>query len=1027
MLPFILCLVFSLTHAGSLTGRTDCNSALFATSNVTSSSCLSEDYSSAHASLSSPTAWCPKMNMSRTEYLQADLGSVRLLSRVVVEGEGTVEVNQTARRVTRYMLQVSADGVNFQDIQEISSADVKLRLHTRHVRVVPLAYEVFPCMRLEIYGCQAPPPDTCEENNGDCAQICTQRSKFCVLGRCVNCKFNSYHHFCTKYVKCSCSPGYQLLDDKKSCADINECDRNNGECDHHCKNTNGSYVCSCRKGYSLNSNEHKCDDIDECLSSNGGCNQICVNTWGSYKCGCRMGFKMSADNHTCADIDECKVNNGHCSNGCQNYAGGYLCTCPKGFRLDNSKLNCVDTNECLLANGGCETHCHNTNGSYHCSCHAGYQLYEGHRCKDIDECATGKAKCDPNSTKCRNFQGSYECPCKTGFKYIKEDKYRCQPISCPPLVEAQGTVVSPKSCLVKDGRKVSDTCTFSCLSGYEMVDPSKATVTCLKTGGWSGAVVTCTPVRCPALAPPTNGDVYPPFCKATGNIYSSKCYYSCSNNYKLNGAAFKTCQADGQWDSQKNPTCTKVYVKPWITCPSNVIVILSPNQKEVDISAVLKKPSSNVNNIRISPDKYNNHLVFPAGTTKLTFTATNGAGETASCSVDVIVQDKQAPKVLSCPKNIYLAVATAPTQVTWKTPEFSDNVGVTSVTSNKKSGDSINLGSVSVQYRAEDAAGNYVECSFTVNVIRKKCPEPRQPDNGKATCHSFPTTKWCSIQCNAGFQLFKYTFGSTCDASTLVYNPPIVDCVGSVPLPADGKCPDGKVRQGTVASIQNWIKLCVNCPRGMKYDDVGKQCVDCAVGSISTSESSRQCTRCPLGTYTLAPGSKQCTAQCRPGHYSSNGFDLPASLHGCSLCQKGTYQDAYGQTSCKPCPAGQTTVRKGTHSAIDCGVLPAVGEFGPLSAINVTENSPVELTCKASGTPQPSFKIEKDPPPPVGFGGQRKLEYIRDAHNRPIGLRLTILKVKQYDQGLYYCQVQNIFGTDKKFLRLSVTVNYASK
>ena len=64
---------------------------------------------------------------------------------------------------------------------------------------------------------------------------------------------------------------------------------------------------------------------------------------------------------------------------------------------------------------------------------------------------------------------------------------------------------------------------------------------------------------------------------------------------------------------------------------------------------------------------------------------------------------------------------------------------------------------------------------------------------------------------------------------------------------------------------------------------------------------------------------------------------------------------------------------------------------------------------------------------PVGFGGPRKLEVIRDAHAQIIGLRLTILKVKEYDWGLYYCQAQNKFGTDKKFLRLSVTIDYASK
>lgn len=33
---------------------------------------------------------------------------------------------------------------------------------------------------------------------------------------------------------------------------------------------------------------------------------------------------------------------------------------------------------------------------------------------DIDECATGVAKCDPNAF-CKNVDGSYECECKRGY------------------------------------------------------------------------------------------------------------------------------------------------------------------------------------------------------------------------------------------------------------------------------------------------------------------------------------------------------------------------------------------------------------------------------------------------------------------------------------------------------------------------------------------------------------------------------------------------------------------------------------
>jgi len=46
--------------------------------------------------------------------------------------------------------------------------------------------------------------------------------------------------------------------------DIDECAELNGECQHNCTNTNGSYSCSCNKGYKLSEDEHNCTEYSWC-------------------------------------------------------------------------------------------------------------------------------------------------------------------------------------------------------------------------------------------------------------------------------------------------------------------------------------------------------------------------------------------------------------------------------------------------------------------------------------------------------------------------------------------------------------------------------------------------------------------------------------------------------------------------------------------------------------------------------------------------------------------------------------------
>ncbi|XP_071829747.1 tolloid-like protein 1 isoform X2 [Apostichopus japonicus] len=43
-------------------------------------------------------------------------------------------------------------------------------------------------------------------------------------------------------------------------ADMDECENNNGECQHTCINTLGSYMCTCRNGFTLHENGHDCKE-----------------------------------------------------------------------------------------------------------------------------------------------------------------------------------------------------------------------------------------------------------------------------------------------------------------------------------------------------------------------------------------------------------------------------------------------------------------------------------------------------------------------------------------------------------------------------------------------------------------------------------------------------------------------------------------------------------------------------------------------------------------------------------------------
>ncbi len=138
--------------------------------------------------------------------------------------------------------------------------------------------------------------------------------------------------------------------------------------------------------------------------------------------------------------------------------------------------------------------------------------------------------------------------------------------------------------------------------------------------------------------------------------------------------------------------------------------------------------------------------LVPVGINTITCTATDAAGNTASCSYQLTVQDTEPPVIVNCPVDIN--VNTDPSVcgaiVTWQEPTATDNCAVLVLESSPLvSGDLFPAETTPVTYTAVDAVGNVTECTFNVKVSDNE-PPSLNPCPGNITVNNDPGL--CSAQ-----------------------------------------------------------------------------------------------------------------------------------------------------------------------------------------------------------------------------------------------------------------------------------------
>ena len=208
--------------------------------------------------------------------------------------------------------------------------------------------------------------------------------------------------------------------------------------------------------------------------------------------------------------------------------------------------------------------------------------------------------------------------------------------------------------------------------------------------------------------------------------------------YPLGDTLVTLTVSDGQLEDECTATVTVVDdTDPTINCPGNITV---NNDAGVCGAVVSYIDPVGADNCPGATTEQTAGLAsgstFPVGTTTNTFTVTDGADNTASCSFSVTVVDAENPTI-TCPADIDVDndAGECGAVVDYVVTDADNCRGVsTSQTAGLASGSTFPVGATVNSFTVMDAAGNTASCSFTVTVTDAEDPEITCPADVTLDC-----------------------------------------------------------------------------------------------------------------------------------------------------------------------------------------------------------------------------------------------------------------------------------------------------
>ncbi|MFC4720688.1 HYR domain-containing protein, partial [Geojedonia litorea] len=199
---------------------------------------------------------------------------------------------------------------------------------------------------------------------------------------------------------------------------------------------------------------------------------------------------------------------------------------------------------------------------------------------------------------------------------------------------------------------------------------------------------------------------------------------------------------------------------PVVSCPSDITVNNDAGQCGANVNFTpTATDNCSVASIVSSPASGS---FFAVGTTTVTVTATDAAGNTDVCNFDVTVNDTEDP-VVSCPSDITVSNEAGQCgAIVNFTPTATDNCSVASIVSSPASGSFFAVGTTTVTVTATDAAGNTDVCNFDVTVNDTEDPV--------VSCPSDITVNNDAGQCGAIVN-FTPTATDNCSVASIVSSP----------------------------------------------------------------------------------------------------------------------------------------------------------------------------------------------------------------------------------------------------------------